>query len=72
MAEIPVPFTGEEIDTDDGSGAVKTGALLIGGFTVFSMFSSFGDVLAQKASNKVAQYTGYNPISGQSTGGDVV
>lgn len=72
MAKIPVPFTGEKINTDDRDSAAWSVILLIAGFGVFNLASSVGDTLAQKATNTVAQYSGYDLSSGQSTGGDVV
>jgi len=73
MAEVPVPFTGEEIDTSDGGGdvAMKIG-LITAGFGVLAMARGVGGALASTVNNKIAQITGYDPLSGQSTGGDVV
>lgn len=72
MAEVPVPFTEEEVDTSDGKGAVATVALLIAGFGVFSMAQGIGGTLANTATNKIAEYTGYDPSTGESSGGDIV
>lgn len=66
MPEVPVPFTGEEVDTSDGTGAVITVVLLILGFGVFSMAQGIGGALASTANDKIAQYTGINPTSGNS------
>jgi len=68
MAEVPVPFTEEEVDTSDGKGAVVTVALLIAGFGVFSMAQNLGGTLATTATNKIAQVTGIDPTTGQETG----
>lgn len=68
MAEVPVPFTEEEVDTSDGKGAVMTVALLIAGFGVFSMAQGIGGTLANTATNKIAQFTGWDPTTGEETG----
>jgi len=72
MAEVPVPFTEEELDTSDGMGAVMTVVLLIAGFGIFSMAQGIGGTLASTATNYIAQFTGYNPTTGQETGADLV
>jgi len=67
MAEVPVPFTDEEVDTSDGSGALMTVIALIAGFGIFAMAQSVGGTLASTVSDQIAQFTGYNPSTGNST-----
>lgn len=64
MDEIPIPFTGEEVDPGDRSGAVVTVALLIVGFGIFAMASSIGDYLGSKANQVIGDVTGVNPATG--------
>jgi len=68
MAEVPVPFTGEEVNTSNGSGALMTVIALIAGFGIFAMAQSIGGTLASMVSTQIAQFTGYDPATGENTG----
>lgn len=59
MADVPIPFTGEAVDTDDGAvPIVMTIGLLVVGFGIFAMARQAGNNLYQKGSRTFAQYTG--------------
>jgi hypothetical protein len=61
MADIPIPFTNQEVDTDDGaSGILMTVAVMVVGFGLFAMAQDAGQNLYGKASGIVAQLTGMN------------
>lgn len=66
MTKVPVPFTDQDIDTDEGTSALMTVVLLIAGFSIFAMASSIGDYLAQRANQGIAALTGVNPATGDS------
>jgi len=73
MTEVPVPFTGEEVDTSDGASSVAMSiGVLIAGFGLFELARSTGGTVAQMATNKISQVTGYDPTTGQSSGADVL
>lgn len=59
MADIPIPFTSQEVDTDEGvSSVLMTVAVLVAGFGLFAMAQDAGQNLYSKASAAVAQFTG--------------
>lgn len=72
MAEVPVPFMDEEIDTDEGLGAGVTVGVLILGFAVFAMAQSIGSYLANQANSTLGELIGFNPATGESNEADLV
>lgn len=70
MADVPIPFTGQEIDTDDDATSIGlTVGVLVAGFALFSMASATGQAVADRAGNMIADFTGYNPAAGQTDSG---
>lgn len=73
MADIPIPFTGEEVDTDDGASDVAmTLGLVIAGFAVLAWAQGVGGYLANQANSYVTNLLGFDPTSGQESGADLV
>lgn len=69
MADIPVPFVDEDVDTDDPTGAMMTVVLLVAGFAVVAFAQMFGDTIASSVSSTIASAVGWNPATGQSDDG---
>jgi hypothetical protein len=70
MADIPVPFTGQTIDTDDGArGVVATLALMAVGFVVLALMQAVGSTGAEALGQRIANFTGINPATGDTDGG---
>lgn len=65
MAEIPVPFIEEDVDTSDRSGVIMTLVMLIAGFAVYTMTSSIGEYVANVANSKLGEFIGFNPATGE-------
>jgi len=67
MTDIPIPFVGQEVDTDDGLvGIVMSLAIIIAGFAVFAMASSIGSNLGSRVNEAIATVLGVNPATGTS------
>lgn len=69
MAEFPIPFTGESVDTDRGA---ATNAMIIigviGGFALLTMAQRAGQTVYQKGNGLFAQFTGYQLSGSQDDG----
>jgi hypothetical protein len=73
MEDIPIPFTGEEVDTDSGlRGIAVTVGVVIVGFAVLSWSQGVGDYLASKANSFVTSSLGFDPTSGEDSGADLL
>lgn len=70
---IPIPFTGEDIDTDDSaSKIVMTVVMVVLGFGVLAMAQEAGANLYNKANQTVASVTGFQLSGSESSGPEVV
>jgi hypothetical protein len=73
MAEVPIPFVDEDVDTDEGvSGVAMTVGLVIAGFAVLAWARGVGGYLASEANSTISNYLGVDPTSGESSGADLV
>ena len=73
MADISIPFTDEEVDTDSGlRGVAMTVAMVIVGFAVLSWSQGVGGYLANKANSFVTNTLGFDPTSGEDSGADLL
>lgn len=72
MDEIPIPFTDQNVDPDDRTGAVMTIVLVIVGFGIFAMASSIGDYLGSKANQVIGDVTGVNPATGSNSDPELI
>lgn len=69
MAEIPIPFTGEDVDTSDGAVPIlMTLGAVIAGFAVLSMVQSAGNNLYQRANAAFTRFTGIQLDGSSDTG----
>lgn len=67
--EIPIPFTGESVDTDDDpSKIVMTVVAVIGGFALLTLAQRAGVTTYNRANNMVSQLTGYQLNGSQDSG----
>jgi hypothetical protein len=72
MAEVPIPFVDEDVDTDEGAtGVLMTVGLVIAGFAVLAWARGVGGYLASEANSTLSNYLGIDPTSGQETGPDM-
>lgn len=70
MAEIPVPFTGQSIDTDeDASNILVTIALMAIGFVVLTFMQMVGSTGANSLASTIGSVLGFNPATGESDDG---
>jgi len=73
MADIPIPFTGGEVDTsDDKSSIVMTLVAIAVGFGLLAWLQGVGGMLANKANNYISGVIGIDPTSGEDSGVDLV
>lgn len=70
MAEIPVPFTGQEIDTSEDAGNIvmTLGAMLVG-FIILAFMQAVGSTGAQSLASTLGSALGFNPATGESDDG---
>jgi len=67
--EVPIPFTGESIDTgDDKTSIVLTVGGVAAGFAVLAMVQDLGSNAYQSANSFVTNYTGFT-LGGDDSGG---
>lgn len=73
MADIPIPFTDEEVDTGSGlRGVAMTLVMVIVGFAVFAWSRDVGGYLASEVNSFVADSLGVDPTSGEDSGADLL
>jgi hypothetical protein len=73
MAEVPIPFTEQEVDTDDdATSIVLTVGLVIAGFALLAWARGVGDYLASQANSFITNMLGFDPTSGEDQGADLV
>jgi hypothetical protein len=73
MAEVPIPFIDQTVDTDDDAmSIVMTIALVIAGFGLLAWSQDVGGYLANKANSYISNLLGFDPTSGQDSGPDLV
>lgn len=73
MSEVPIPFTSQNIDTDDdATGVAFTVGLLIVGFAIFAWARDTGGYVANWANRKLSSVIGVDPTSGEEAGADLV
>jgi hypothetical protein len=65
--EIPIPFTNQTIEADDGKGVLYTIAALVVGFMVFALSRDVGERLASLFNDAVSSATGVNPTGDESS-----
>ncbi|GAB3315226.1 hypothetical protein [Haloplanus salinarum] len=67
MPEVPIPFTDQEVDTDDdASSIVMTLVVVAVGFAAFVWLRDVGGYLAQQANSTITNLVGIDPTSGDS------
>lgn len=67
MAEVPIPFTEEEVDTSSGArGVVMTLAAIIAGFAVLAWSQDVGSYVADQVNSFLTSLLGVDPTSGES------
>ena len=70
MPEVPIPFTGEEVDTDDDATSILvTVAMVAVGFGLFAWLQGIGGFLADTANSTISGMLGFDPTSGEDAGG---
>jgi hypothetical protein len=68
MADVPIPFVDENVDTDDGArGILTTLVVLIAGFAAFAWAQDVGGFVASKANSYISNLVGVDPTSGENT-----
>jgi hypothetical protein len=72
MSEVDVPFTDQEVDTDEPTKAVMSIFALIVGFGIFAMAQRAGANLFGKANSVVSNVTGYGLDGSGDSGPDVI
>jgi hypothetical protein len=73
MAEVPIPFTGEEVDTDDGATSIGlTLGLVVAGFAILAWSQDVGGYVANRANSYLAGLIGFDPTSGEDAGADLL
>jgi hypothetical protein len=73
MPEVPIPFTDEEVDTDeDTSSIVMTLVVVALGFGLLAWLQGVGGMLADKANSYISDLIGVDPTSGEDSGVDLV
>lgn len=70
MEDIPIPFVDEDLSTDPSEGS-KTFALVVAGFAVFAIATTFGNMAAQKINQRVMGALGMQSPDG-SNGVDII
>lgn len=70
MAEVPIPFVEEDIDTDSGAqGILMTLGMVIAGFAILAWSQGVGEYVADEANSFVTSLLGFDPTSGEDEGG---
>lgn len=70
MAEVPIPFTEEEVDTSSGArGVAMTLAAVIAGFAVLAWSRDVGGYVADRVNSFLTSLLGVDPTSGESDDG---
>lgn len=65
MPEVPIPFTDQEVDTDDDtSSIVMTIVGVLAGFALLAWLRGVADNLANQANSFISNLIGYDPTSG--------
>lgn len=73
MVSYEIPFTSQEVDTDDGAmSVVMTLALVVVGFATFAWAQDVGGVVANQVNSAITGVVGVDPTSGQDSGADGV
>jgi len=73
MPEVPIPFTDEEVDTDeDTSSIVMTLVVVALGFGLLAWLQGVGGMLANKANNYISGLIGIDPSTGEDSGADLL
>jgi hypothetical protein len=68
MPEVPIPFTDQEVDTDDDtSSIVMTLVVVAVGFAAFVWLRDAGGYLARTANSTISNLVGFDPTSGENT-----
>lgn len=67
MAEVPIPFVDQEVDTSDPSGSAASVALLVVGGGLFFMAVHYAQRIANQGINTINSALG----SGQGSGSEV-
>ena len=68
MAEVPIPFVDEDLDTDDdATSLVLTVGAIILGFALFAWLRGVGNYVADQANSTISNIIGFDPTSGDST-----
>jgi hypothetical protein len=66
MAEIPIPFTNEGVDTDDDTSSIlMTVGATIAGFALFAWSEDVGTYLASRANGAITNALGVDPTTGE-------
>jgi len=61
MADIPIPFTNQDVDTDDGvSGILMSMAVTATGFMLLYMSQTLGNTAFQQVNSALGDFLGYN------------
>lgn len=67
MPEVPIPFTDEEVDTDEGTSSIVMTLVVVAlGFGLLAWLQGVGSMLANKANSFIADATGTDPTTGES------
>jgi hypothetical protein len=73
MAEVPIPFIDEEVDTDDGTKSVLMTLVLVAvGFAAFAWLQDVGGYMASQANSFITNTVGFDPTSGEDSGADLL
>jgi hypothetical protein len=73
MPEVPIPFTDEEVDTDDDTSSIVMTLVVVAlGFGLLAWLQGVGGMLANKANNYISGLIGVDPTSGEDSGVDLV
>jgi hypothetical protein len=68
MPEVPIPFTDQQVDTDDDtSSIVMTIVGVLVGFALLAWLRGVADNLANQANSFISNLVGYDPTSGENT-----
>jgi len=67
MAEVPIPFTDEEIDSSSGAqGVAFSLATIIAGFALLAWSQDVGSYVADRVNSFLTSLLGVDPTSGES------
>lgn len=69
MAEVPIPFVDEDVDTDDDATTIlmSVGVIILG-LAAFAWFQDVGQYLADRVNSFITSLIGIDPTSGEDDG----